>query len=126
MKILISILFLLQISGCFNDIAQAQELTASWYSIASLKQEGTWVYSHGIMANGKVFKDENFTCATRLWRIGTVLRITSIQTNESVIVKVTDRIGKRFSKKRIDLSKKAFEEIANLNQGLIKVKVEVL
>lgn len=116
------LVFVVLFAGC----AHAQELTASWYSVESLKKEGTWAYSHGRMANGKIFKDENLTCATRLWKIGTILRITSLSSKKSVSVKVTDRIGKRFANKRIDLSKKAFKEIANLNQGIIKVKVEVL
>jgi rare lipoprotein A (peptidoglycan hydrolase) len=41
-----------------------------------------------------------------------------------VDVKVTDRIGKRFGKTRIDLSISAFRAIANLNIGLINVEVE--
>ena len=106
--------------------AQSQEITASWYSVASLKQEGTWAYSKGRMANGKIFKDEGFTCATRLYPLGTTLIVTSNKNLQSVTVKVTDRIGKRFAKTRIDLSKIAFEKIANLNQGLIKVKVEAI
>ena len=107
-------------------VCHAQELTASWYSIESLKKEGTWAYSHGRMANGKMFKDENLTCATRLWPISTTLRITSLETNESIIVKVTDRISKRLSHKRIDLSKRAFERIDDTNKGIIKVNVEVI
>lgn len=100
-------------------------MDASWYSTESLKKEGTWKYSHGRMANGEKFDDKKLTCATRLWPLGTILRITNIQTNESVSVKVTDRIGKRFAKKRIDLSKKAFEEIADLNQGIIPISVKL-
>jgi rare lipoprotein A len=116
---LIIVLLIILNSPCFG-----QTLTASWYSVESLKREGTWAYSHGRMANGKVFKNENLTCATRLWRIGTTLRITSLATNESVIVKVTDRIGKRFAKTRIDLAEGAFRKIDDTDKGLIKVKVE--
>jgi hypothetical protein len=102
----------------------AQELTASWYSVESLKQEGTWAYSHGIMANGKEFKDEKLTCATRLWPLGATLLITNIKSHKRVTVRVTDKIGKRFSTKRIDLSIGAFRSIANIKKGLIKVKIE--
>ena len=120
--ILITIICLLMLHGCAN----AQELTASWYSVASLKQEGTWRYSHGRMANGHIFNDNAYTCATRLFPLGSLLRVKSNTTGYSVRVRVTDRIGKRFAKTRIDLSKIAFEKIANLNQGLIKVKVEAI
>lgn len=101
-------------------------LTASWYSIQSLKQEGTYKYSKGVMANGDSFRNEDFTCATWLYPLGTRLRVTNIKTGRYVFVKVTDRINKRFAKIRIDLSKRAFREIADLKQGIIKVKIEVI
>lgn len=105
-------------------LAHASEIKASWYSIESLKKEGTWKTSKGVMANGEAFKEEEFTCATRLWKLGTYLQIT--KGNLSVIVKVTDRIGKRFAKKRIDLSKSAFQQITDLKEGLISVEVRKL
>lgn len=105
-------------SVCF---AQDRVLTASWYSIESLKREGTYKLTKGVMANGKVFNENDFTCATRLWHLGTVLTVTNMTNGRTVIVKVTDRIGKRFAKTRIDLSKSAFEKIANRNDGIVRV-----
>jgi rare lipoprotein A (peptidoglycan hydrolase) len=102
----------------------AQELTASWYSVESLKKEGTWAYSHGRMANGHIFNDNNYTCATALFPIGTTLRIDNSVSKSFVYVKVTDRIGKRFAKTRIDLSRAAFQKLAHLKEGLIKVNVQ--
>jgi rare lipoprotein A (peptidoglycan hydrolase) len=107
----------------FGCAPLANAYSASYYSVDSLKREGTWAYSHGIMANGKVFNENAYTCATRLWRIGTTLRVTNSSNNKSIIVRVTDKIGRRFASKRIDLSKGAFQKIANANTGIIKVKV---
>lgn len=104
----------------------AQELIASWYSIDSLKQEGTYKHSKGVMANGQLFNDNAPTCATRLYPLNTWLCVTNIKSGQSIIVKVTDRIGKRFATKRIDLSKGAFSQIANLKQGIVSVKVRAL
>ncbi len=104
--------------------AHADEIKASWYSLESLKKEGTFKYSHGRMSNGKEFKDEGKTCATRLYPLGTILRIINTKNNMWVRVECTDKIGKRFAKKRIDLSKSAFQEIAPLKEGLINVKIE--
>lgn len=112
---------------CFTSNAWA--LDASWYSIESLKREGTYKYSKGVMANGKEFKDEAFTCATRLYPLGTYLKITNQRNGKSVIVKVTDRVGKRFAEKRIDLTPTAFKVLAGsqgLEVGLLPVKVEKL
>jgi rare lipoprotein A len=101
-------------------------LIASWYSTASLKAEGTYSYSKGRMANGQQFSDNNLTCATRLYPLGTILVVTNVDNGKSVTVKVTDRISKRFAQTRIDLSRRAFSEIADLNKGLIKATVTEL
>jgi rare lipoprotein A (peptidoglycan hydrolase) len=105
---------------------QPAYLTASWYSIQSLKREGTYAYSKGQMANGEYFRDDNYTCATRDFPLGTNLRVTNRDSGKSVYVKVTDRINKRFAGKRIDLSKRAFSQIANCKQGIVSVVVEVV
>ena len=110
----------------FCRVSHAQEipLQASWYSIDSLKREGTYKHSHGRMANGHIFSDNGFTCATRLFPLGSTLRVNMGLSKDYVIVKVTDRIGKRFGITRIDLSKIAFKEIADLKTGIINIKVE--
>ncbi len=106
-------------------IARAEEpLRASWYSFASLKTEGTWSKGEQRMANGQWFDENALTCATRLYPFGTFLCITNLNNGKSVIVRVTDRISKRFAKSRIDLSKKAFQQIADLKQGIVPIKVE--
>ncbi len=117
MKTILLLLFL-------SSNVYAENIHASWYSVQSLKKEGTFKTSHGVMANGQIFKDENLTCATRLFPLGTKIKIININNGKSVIVKVTDRIGKRFAHKRIDLSKSAFEKIANLKEGIIPITYE--
>ena len=80
------------------------------------------------MSDGTKFSDSNLTCATGLYALGTMLRITPIQRqagkSAEVIVKVCDRIGKKYSTKRIDLSLGAFNANCSSKKGLIKVKVE--
>jgi rare lipoprotein A len=125
---LFSSLFILFILSALTPLEanQSYTLTASWYSIQSLRQEGTYKYSKGVMANGENFSDNSFTCATRLYPLGSVLRVTSVESGKSVVVKATDRIGKRFAKSRIDLSKLAFSRLSKLEKGIISVNVEVL
>lgn len=99
------------------------EGTASWYSVESCKREGT----SGIMANGKELKDEELTCASWNYPLGTVLYVTNIENSKRIRVVVTDRgpTKKLFKEGRIiDLSKRAFSKLALLKQGIIKVKVE--
>lgn len=106
--------------------AYAEILTASWYSVESLKKEGTYKHSKGVMANGDLFSDTGFTCANRIYALGTMLRVTNIKSGKSVIVRTTDRIGIRFANSRIDLSRLAFSKLDKLEKGIISVKVEVI
>jgi len=110
-------------------VASADELKASWYSEASLVKEGTRKAGEApIMANGKRFDENAMTCACRLYPLGTKLIITNQKNGRSVQVVVTDRIGKRFAKTRIDLSKKSFQTLTNnhLELGLISIEVRVI
>lgn len=101
---------------------QAQaEIRASWYSEQSLKREGTWKTSKGIQANGQPFNENALTAACRMYPLGARIRVTNIKNGKSVVVKVTDRIGKRFATSRIDLSKAAFQKIASLDQGVVPI-----
>jgi hypothetical protein len=113
--------------GAFLAFAESGpvRLTASWYSMASLKKEGTFKTSKGVMANGQMFEDGKLTAATRLFPLGTRLSVRNVRTNRRVLVTVTDRIGKRFAKTRIDLSKAAFAQIAQLSAGVVPVEVEI-
>ena len=83
------------------------------------------------MANGEVFNDSKFTCASWNYGFGTFLRVVSLHTNKKVVVKVTDRgpgqpkcSGLKGEQRIIDLSKASFEKLAPLSSGLIKVRVE--
>lgn len=77
-------------------------------------------------ASGKRFDNKKYTAAHRKLPFGTKLRITNETNGKCVVVEVTDRGP--FSKGReIDLSKKAFMEIAhNRNSGGMDVTIEII
>lgn len=76
--------------------------------------------------SGEIYNKEGFTCAAdKKYKFGTMLKVTNITNQKSVIVKVTDR-GTAIIGNRIDLSKAAFHAIANLNKGIQKILIEVL
>lgn len=80
------------------------------------------------MANGKIFDPEERTCASWFYKFGTVLEIKSLDTGRTTEVVVTDRgPNKRFVKggRIIDLSKRAFEDICLLKEGITRVRVTV-
>lgn len=71
-------------------------------------------------ANGDIFSNNNLTAAYNHVPLGTYLKVINIENNKSVIVQVNDKCG---INNRIDLSQKAFKELAPLTKGLIKVKI---
>ena len=105
--------------------AEPIKLTASWYSIKSLKKEGTWKISKGRTANNEYFDETALTAASWDFPLNTRVKVTNIQApNKSIEVVVTDRTARRFKGKRIDLSKEAFRRISDLDKGLCQVYVE--
>lgn len=78
---------------------------------------------HGNLTySGEKFDKNKFTCASNHYKMGTMLEVTNVLNGKSVVVKVNDTGG--FKGKTIDLSEGAFKKIADLKQGVIKVKVE--
>ena len=122
-RLIVSLLTMSVLASSGRIVSDAEALTASWYSVASLKKEGTWRYSHGQMANGKWFQDDKYTAASWGYPLGTILKVSNTKTATSVTVCVSDRTARRFKGKRIDLSKAAFSKIARLEQGLVEVQV---
>ncbi|MBF4485645.1 septal ring lytic transglycosylase RlpA family protein [Flavobacterium sp. CSZ] len=77
-------------------------------------------------ASGKKFDNNKLTAAHKKLPFGTKLKITNVLNKKSVIIEVTDR-GPFVKGREIDLSKKAFMDIAsNKNSGAINVKIEIL
>lgn len=96
--------------------------TASWYSEQSPGVLNT-------TANMEIFNDSSLTCA--MWDIpfDTCLKVTNLENGKFVLVRVNDRgPAKRLVQQGriVDLTKQAFSEIANLDQGLINVKIEII
>lgn len=100
---------------------------ASYYTVASCKREGTWQKWGGKTASGERFNENAFTCALPNSRkFGKLYRVTNLKTGDEVIVRHND-VGpnKKLAKKGrvIDLSKAAFEKIADPKYGLAWVSV---
>jgi len=121
----IVVVVLLIIACGIAQAADMQNLTASYYSRASLIQEGTAKCNPSFtMANGRIFYDDAMVAACNSYKLGDRVMVTNIRNGKSVVLLVADRTAKRFKGKRIDLSAGAFRMLAPLSVGLIKVTVE--
>jgi len=77
-------------------------------------------------ANGEVYDPTKLTAASRTLPFGTILRVTRIDNDRSVDVRVNDRgpFGRR--KRVLDLSRAAAEQLDMIRAGVVRVRVEVI
>ena len=95
---------------------------ASWYSS---NDPGV----QPVTASGETFDDRQLTCAVWNLPFNAKLHVTNLETGQQVVVRVNDRGPARrlvAQGRVVDLSKGAFSQIANLGQGLVPVKVELV
>jgi rare lipoprotein A len=107
-----------------------------WYTTASYYAEPL----HGRQtANQEIFNMYAFTAAHPTLPFGTYLQVTNINNDEWTIVVINDRGPFKMESngnvvrplephpiRGIDLSKAAFERIADINDGLAEVYIEIL
>lgn len=123
-KTIIVLATLILLSSCSSS--KPNRTTGTTY-----KKEAIAVYYHDkfngrLTASGDRFSNTKYTAAHKTLPFGTKLRVTNLETNKSVLVKVNDR-GPFTKGREIDLSKKAFMEIAtNKNQGILTVKIDII
>ena len=74
-------------------------------------------------ASGELYDRDKKTAAHKKLPFGTKVRVTNIKNRKSVIVKINDR-GPFVKGRIVDLSSSAFSRIANLDAGVIEVKIK--
>lgn len=94
----------------------AQSGMASWYGPG---------FHGNRSASGEVFNQYALTAAHRTLPFGTRVRVTNLNTGQSVIVRINDR-GPFSGGRIIDLSRGAAGEIGMISSGTARVRVEVL
>jgi rare lipoprotein A len=87
---------------------------ASWYGPPYAGRKG---------ADGTVYDQNALTAAHLTLPLGTMVRVTNLTNNESVVVKITDR-GPFVRGRIIDLSLAAAKATGVYRAGVVKVKVE--
>lgn len=81
---------------------------------------------HGkFTANGEVFNMYDLTAAHRTYSFGTIIRVTNLENDQSVIVRINDR-GPFHPDRIIDLTYGAAKEIGMLETGVQEVRLEIL
>ncbi len=111
------ILFLLKsISFSQTDSVKTELGIASYYA---KKFDGRRCTS------GQIFRNDSLTAAHKKLKFGTLVKVTNLKNDSSVIVRINDRLPKK-SHRSIDLTLRAAKQLNFIKFGLTKVKIEVL
>ncbi len=97
-------------------IGYTEQGTASWYGVP---------YHGRPAADGEIYDMETLVAAHRVMPFNTWLRVTNLQNNKTVDVRVIDR-GPFVDGRIIDLSKAAARQIELLGPGVGPVRLEVI
>jgi rare lipoprotein A len=107
------------------DRAAAQPATVQW-GLASFYGPGF----HGEeTASGEIFDQWQMVAAHRSLPLGSVVRVTNLENNRQVVLRVIDRgpYGRNFRKGTIiDVSKGAARRLDFITEGLVRVRIDVL
>jgi rare lipoprotein A len=82
-------------------------------------------YNGLITYNGEVYDMNGLSAAHPTYQMGTVIRVTNLSNDKSVIIKINDRMPFR-PDRIIDLSLGVAKELDMVTVGITEVKVEVL
>lgn len=75
-------------------------------------------------ANGEVFSQSLYTCASNHYPLGSYLKITNLANKRVVYVKVNDRMGHQ--SRLVDLTYLAAKDLSFVKSGITKVKIETV
>lgn len=101
----------------------------SGMSLAGTQQGLASFYSNDFQgrktSSGEVFDNRRFTAAHRTYPFGTLVRVTNLETDAQVTVRINDR-GPVKPERIIDLTYAAAKEIGIVRSGLGHVRIDVL
>jgi rare lipoprotein A len=76
-------------------------------------------------SSGEIFRQDSLTAAHKSLPFGTLVKVTNLSNDSTVVVKINDRLPPS-SRRTIDLTYAAARKLNFIKKGLTKVKIEVL
>lgn len=98
-----------------HSAVYSQEGMASWYGPPYHNRRG---------ANGQVFDQNQLSAAHRELPMGSLIRVTNLQTRQSAVMRITDR-GPFVPDRVIDLSEASAKAVGVWRPGTAKVRIDV-
>ena len=110
-NLILSLLILLLLNSCGYTTRKG---IASYYAD---------FYEGRTTANGEKFRQNKITAAHKTLPFGTIVKVTNLANNKTVVVRINDR-GPYVKGRIIDLTKAAAKEIDMIGAGISKVKIK--
>jgi rare lipoprotein A len=110
-------ILLLALAGAMfvgNGLAETTTGVCSYYSRS---------HNGHITAGGEKFDSNALTAAHRKYPMGTKLKVTNLDNDKSVVVKVNDR-GPFVKGRELSVTRRAAQELGFIKQGTAKVRIE--
>ena len=116
LNVLFTLVFVFICSSGFAQAGKTETGTASFYHDKFVGRK---------TANGEIYSQEKLTAAHKSLPLGTWIKVTNLNNDSVVIVRINDRMP-QWNKRAIDLTEKAARQLNFISSGLTKVKVEVI
>lgn len=127
------IVLCLQLASCVSSVRYSNNQTSNLGSEAGSVGYSEIGYASfyadsfvgKMTASGEIYDANQLTAAHRSLPFGTKLKVTNLDNQLSVVVRVNDR-GPFVSGRIIDLSSRAAKELDIIKNGVARVKIEVI
>ena len=121
------LLLLAAITGCSTTPAVEPKPESSWVGYTEKGKASFYADKHQNKktANGERYNHSLDTAAHRKIPFGSKINVTNIASGKSVVCTVNDR-GPFIRGRIVDLSKAAFDSIADRSEGVIDVEIKVI
>jgi len=121
---------LLLMTGCSPLVSSSSRAVALYDPVPRSIETGKASYYGGrwigrLTANGEHYHSGDCTAAHKHLPFNTMVRVTNIRNNKSVIVRINNR-GPYAKERILDLSVVAAKKLDMINDGIIPVRAEIL
>lgn len=110
-------IFVLSIVNVYGQIGYQQKGLASYYHDK---------FTGRRTSSGERFSQLKLTAAHRKFLFNTMVRVTNLKNDKSVIVRINDRGPYKYANRVIDLTLAAANAIGMTEKGIVPVKIEVI
>jgi rare lipoprotein A len=126
--LLLSVLLLM--TGCSSLVSSSSRVVAVYDPVPRSIETGKASYYGGrwigrLTANGEHYHSGDCTAAHKHLPFNTMVRVTNLRNNKSVIVRINNR-GPYAKGRILDLSVVAAKKLDMINDGIIPVRAEIL